>query len=176
MPIRDADWLNAHSGLLIDSYFRVTGRRLLPENGGDATEAAADSDRIGEGIGKGIDTPVSALFRAPFALLSHGTESDPVLNYGNRLALELWERDWHAFTSMPSRLTAEPGERAQRAKLIDDVKSQGYSDGYTGIRISASGRRFEIRRATIWNVFDERGIYRGQAAMFAEWSQVPGNS
>jgi len=33
-----------------------------------------------------------ALFEAPFVLISHGTEEDPILNYGNRLAL--WLCGW----------------------------------------------------------------------------------
>lgn len=142
-----------HSRLLLDSYRRATGRDLLepaPVQG----EAAA------------------TLFRAPFVLLSHGTEADPVLNYGNAAALKLWEMTWDQFTGTPSRLTAEPMERSQREKLLIDAKEKGYSDGYYGIRISSVGRRFEIRNVLLWNVVDERGIYRGQAAVFSEWTYV----
>jgi len=31
------------------------------------------------------------MFEAPFVLISHGTEDDPILNYGNRVALWLWQ-------------------------------------------------------------------------------------
>ncbi len=114
----------------------------------------------------------ATLFRAPFVLLSHGTEADPVLNYGNAAALKLWEMTWDQFTGTPSRLTAEPMERSQREKLLIDAKEKGYSDGYYGIRISSVGRRFEIRNVLLWNVVDEQGIYRGQAAVFSEWTYV----
>ncbi len=60
-----------------------------------------------------------------------------------------------------------PKER--REQLLDIVRLQGYSDGYKGIRISSSGRRFEIRNAVIWSVVDSAGKYAGQAAMFPEW-------
>jgi len=136
--------------LLIESYRRATGRNLLDPEPPPGQEA-------------------EALFEAPFALLSHGTEPDPILQYGNRKALELWETDWASFTSMPSRLTAEPAERGEREKLLRDVREKGYSDGYRGVRISSGGRRFEIIDAVVWNVVDGQGVYRGQAAMIPRW-------
>ncbi|QJD84279.1 MEKHLA domain-containing protein [Cohnella herbarum] len=143
----------AHARLLIDSYRRATGRELI-EPVPPANEAAL------------------ALFKAPFILLSHGTETDPILNFGNEAALKLWETTWEEFTRTPSRLTAEPMERSQRERLLSDAKDKGYSDGYYGIRISKSGRRFEIRNVLLWNVADEQGTYKGQAAVFEEWAYV----
>ena len=142
--------LNELSKLLIDSYKRATGRTLLEPEPPPGKEA-------------------EALFEAPLAILSHGTEPDPILQYGNRTALMLWEMDWEAFTSMPSRLTAEQAERGERERLLNDARTKGYSDGYRGVRISSSGRRFEIIDAVIWNVTDENGAYRGQAAMIPRW-------
>ncbi|MCD9023862.1 MEKHLA domain-containing protein [Cohnella silvisoli] len=147
--------LEAHSNLLIDSFYRATGRTLLEYNPKLQSAAAA-----------------TALFEANFVLLSHGTEPDPILNYGNKAALRLWEMDWETFTSTPSRLTAEPMERTEREKLLNEVRRQGYSDGYTGIRVSSSGTRFEIRDAVIWSVVDADNQYQGQAAMFREWKRV----
>jgi MEKHLA domain. len=77
--------------------------------------------------------------------------------------------DWDTFTTMPSRLTAEPMERSEREKLLADAKRQGYSDGYKGIRIAKSGRRFEISNVLLWNIVDEDGVYYGQAAVFDRW-------
>lgn len=142
-----------HAKLLIDSYRRATGRELI--------EPVPPADGA-----------ALALFNAPFVLLSHGTETDPILNFGNEAALKLWETKWEEFTRTPSRLTAEPMERSQREKLLSDAKEKGYSDGYYGIRISASGRRFEIRNVLLWSVADEQGTYKGQAAMFEEWAYV----
>ena len=142
------------SWLLITSYEKATGRKLLDPEPPPGKEA-------------------EALFEAPFALLSHGTEPDPILQYGNRTALRLWEMDWDAFTSMPSRLTAEQAERDERERLLNDARTKGYSDGYRGVRISAGGRRFEIIDAVIWSVVDENGVYRGQAAMIPRWTFLP---
>lgn len=49
------------------------------------------------------------------SIVSHGTETDPVFWFANRAAQGLWEMDWARFTRTPSRLSAEPDERATRA-------------------------------------------------------------
>lgn len=148
----DRQSLERHLTRLLDSHLRLTGRELIPRTPGTELSAAIDA--------------------AGIVLLSHGTEADPILNYGNRLALELWEMDWKTFTSMPSRLTAEPADRDTRERFMADVRSKGYSDDYKGIRISRTGRRFRIEQAVVWNVADERGAYVGQAASFPKWSYV----
>lgn len=115
-----------------------------------------------------------ALFESPFIVVSHGTQLDPVLNYGNGAALKLWELDWTEFTRMPSRYTAEAPIREERARLLDTVTRNGFIDDYSGVRISKSGRRFRISRATVWNLLDDQGQYAGQAATFTEWGYLPG--
>lgn len=110
-----------------------------------------------------------ALFRAPFVLVSHGIEEDPILNYGNRMALDLWEMSWDELTTTPSRLTAEPINRAERQRILEQAKTKGYISDYRGVRISKSGRRFLIERAVVWNVVDAAGHRLGQAATFSEW-------
>jgi hypothetical protein len=102
-------------------------------------------------------------------LVSHGTEPDPILNYGNRAALSLWEMTWEELTHTPSRLTAEAPNRAERARLLQAVTERGFIDDYSGIRISKSGRRFRIARATVWNLITQTGTPCGQAAMFDHW-------
>ena len=57
------------------------------------------------------------LFFAPFVVVSHDSQSDPHLNYGNHRALALWEMDWEELRNTPSRLTAEPMNRAERARM-----------------------------------------------------------
>lgn len=113
------------------------------------------------------------LFSAPFVVLSHGTEADPVLNYGNQAALNLWEMDWADFTQMPSRLTAEPDLREVRSQLLAIAAQQGYITDYQGIRISKTGQRFFIQNAIIWKVLDPTGQPCGQAATFSKWEAVP---
>ena len=59
-----------------------------------------------------------ALFEAPFAVLAHGTQPDPIFFYGNATALRLWEMSFEAFTRLPSRMSAEPMLRGGLRYLI----------------------------------------------------------
>lgn len=110
-------------------------------------------------------TLINQLFNAPFALLSHGLEDDPIFNFGNQAALSLFEYNWDAFTQLPSRLSAKPIDQVERQRLLDAVSQHGYIDNYAGIRIAASGREFLIENAVVWNVIDKNGSYCGQAAV-----------
>ncbi|GDY23135.1 MEKHLA domain-containing protein [Verrucomicrobiota bacterium] len=143
----------AHTQVLARSLRHWTGRELLP---GD-TDARELSQRV---------------FAAPFVLVSHGTEADPVLNYGNQTALTLWEMSWEELTRTPSRFTAEAPNREERARLLAEVTRRGFIDDYSGVRIARSGRRFRIARATVWNLLDVSGTPCGQAAMFAQWEYL----
>lgn len=109
---------------------------------------------------------VQSLWLAPFAIVAHGTQADPVFFFGNAAALDLFETDWAAFTAMPSRYSAEAPARAERQRLMERVSTQGFIDDYAGVRISAKGRRFRIGPAVVWNILDEAGDCHGQAATF----------
>lgn len=147
------DWLAGHAALLIASYRSLTGRDLVDPQ----------LDAVGQ---------ARALFESPRVVASHGTESDPLFNYGNRAALALFEADWETFTSLPSRLSAEPLEQAERERLFAQVRTHGYIDDYSGVRISTRGRRFRIRKATVWTVTDSQGNPRGHAVTFDRW-EIP---
>jgi hypothetical protein len=112
------------------------------------------------------------LFDAPFVVLAHGIEDLPVLFYGNRMALELWEQDFDHFTKMPSQNTAEPDLREAREVLLKEVATRGFSTGYSGVRVSFTGKRFEIQRATVWNIVDHRQQRIGQAATFTSFRRL----
>ena len=121
---------------------------------------------------KAEDDPVRAVFDAPFVLVSHGTEAIPVFNFGNRKALELFEMEWDAFIKLPSSQSADEDNQAERAALMARVAQDGYALNCSGSRVTASGKRFNIEGATVWNVIDEQGRYYGQAAMFENWSYI----
>ena len=151
--IWQTDFVKAQTACLARSLKHWTGRELLP----------------------GVSDPVELaqkVFEAPFVLVSHGTEADPVLNYGNASALALWEMSWEELTRTPSRLTAEAPNREERAKLLEAVTARGFIDDYSGVRISKGGRRFRIRRATVWNLLTEKNEPCGQAAMFDRWEFI----
>ena len=113
-----------------------------------------------------------ALYEAPFVLVSHGLETDPVFNYANLTAQSLFELRWHDFVRLESRHSAEAVEQAARESFMQQVRTNGFVDNYTGVRISSSGKRFTIDRAVVWNVIDDAGNLRGQAATFAHWTPI----
>ncbi|MGN8113721.1 MEKHLA domain-containing protein [Labrys sp. 22185] len=110
---------------------------------------------------------------APFCLLAHDTQPDPIFIYGNKAVQACFEYGWEELTQLPSRLSAEFPDRDERQRLLDTVRSQGFIADYRGVRIAKSGRRFFIENATVWEVIDEAGIRHGQAAMFASWRDLP---
>ena len=151
----DLDWIR----WLLDSYAFWLKRELVARNG-----SMYQQNR--------------RLFVAPFVVVSHADAPDPVLNYGNRQALDLWEMTWEQFTATPSRLTAEPLNRGERARMLNQAATHGFITDYQGVRISRTGRRFLVERATVWNVLDVHGTKRGQAATLSSgrrWTEKFGS-
>ena len=66
------------------------------------------------------------------------------LNYGNRMAIELWETTWERLRCTPSRLTAEPENRTERERMLAQARKRGFNGNYHGVRVSCSGRRFLV--------------------------------
>jgi hypothetical protein len=136
--------------LLTHSYARATGRPLVT-----AWQGAAWLYNV-----------------APFALLAHNTDADPVFVYANGTAQRCFEYDWDAFVTTPSRLSAEAPNRDERQRLLDAVARDGFISNYRGMRIAKSGRRFWIEGGTVWELIDEAGRRRGQAAIFTSWTDA----
>jgi MEKHLA domain len=143
----------ARACLILDSHERVVGRPLLSVQGSEASRARA-------------------LYEANIVVLAHGIEPDPIFDYGNLLAQQLFELSWDELVALPSRLSAEPVNREERQRLLDAVAQRGFIDDYAGVRISKTGKRFRIAGATVWNLLDAEGVRRGQAATFSSWASV----
>ncbi|MCL2926998.1 MAG: MEKHLA domain-containing protein [Trichodesmium sp. St16_bin4-tuft] len=142
-----------HTQRLLLSYKHWTGRCLLDIDGTPQLMA-------------------QVLWETPFVVASHGIEENPILNYGNQQALDLWEMTWEQFTHTPSCETAQPLQREDRQLLLTQAKTQGYIDNYRGIRISSKGKQFWISNAIIWNILDENQQQCGQAATFKQWKYI----
>lgn len=139
--------------ILLNNFNRLLGYQLISRKGNKEEQAAT-------------------LFNANFVVVSHGIQEDPILNYGNQTALDLWEMDWVNFTLTPSRLTAEPINRVERAAMLEQAKVKGYIEDYHGVRIASTGQRFYIKQAIIWNLTDSSGNKCGQAATFSKWENI----
>lgn len=153
LPV-DREVLEKPTHLILSNYRRLFGRDLVEVRPGE--------------------DEVKKLFDAPFAVLSalgpFGT--DHVFNYANRQALGLFEYEWNELIGKPSSASAEPMHRDERRRLLDEVGKHGFIENYSGIRISKTGRRFRIKKATVFNLLDERGVYVGQSATFADWERL----
>ncbi|NJM58330.1 MAG: MEKHLA domain-containing protein [Synechococcales cyanobacterium RU_4_20] len=167
----NTDAIAIHTQRLLNSFLRCTDRSLLPP------ESAPSVSTV-----EFLQSQAQQLFEAPFVVVSHGIQADPIFNYGNRKALELWELSWDELTQMPSRKTAEVEFQGARSQMLAEALHKGYIDYYEGIRISSTGRRFRILDGIIWNVVDETVVNEasdalelseaycwGQAAMFSRY-------
>jgi MEKHLA domain len=163
-PVWQSRLVTLHVQRLLKSFQHWTGKPLL-----DMEQLL---NRAENTLIPSPEEQAEVLFNAPFVVVSHGAEPDPILNYGNRKALELWEMDWQQFTQTPSRLTAEPIAQAERSRLLQATQENGFICNYHSIRISSTGKRFWIRDVMVWNVLDEMGIKCGQAAMFERWEPI----
>ena len=113
------------------------------------------------------------VFAADQVVLAHDGSADPRLIYANAAALQLWGRSWGEMVGLPSRLTAEPGERESRARALADARRLEALAGYGGIRVDRHGRRFRIENARLWTLRDGEGQGWGQAAGFGRWWWLP---
>ena len=140
--------------LILENYRRLFGRDLVE------TKDGADL--------------VVTLFELPRVVLSAlgPSGTDHIFNYANRTALSAFETTWDQIIGLPSSQSAEPVHRDERRRLLDEVMRNGFINDYCGIRISRTGRRFRILRATVFNLLDEAGNYVGQAATFGDWEPI----
>lgn len=109
------------------------------------------------------------LFEADFIVASHGTQRDPIFNYGNQKALDIWELTWDEFVETPSRKTAEAIEQKERDRLLAQTTEKGFCY-FSTIRITKTGKRFKINNGIVWNVIDAQQTYQGQAAVYSDFS------
>ena len=93
-------WVIEWSQYLLNNYARLVKEELITREGTSLEQA-------------------EWLFNSPFVVVSHGLQDDPILNYGNQAALNLWEMNWEQFTQTPSQLTAEPVNRKERAGMLE---------------------------------------------------------
>ncbi|MGR9234775.1 MEKHLA domain-containing protein (plasmid) [Rhizobium leguminosarum] len=111
--------------LMAESFERSVGRSLTPE--GQGAEWLYD--------------------QSPAVVLAHNADADPRFIYANRAAQACFEYSWDEFITLPSRLSAEAPDRAERDRLLNAV-------------------------AAVWDLVDRSGHRRGQAATFDSWQDV----
>ena len=140
--------------LLADSYARLLGRPLVPQ--------AMPVDKATEWLYES----------APFGVLAHNTDPDPLFIYGNKAAQRRFGYSWDEITQLPSRLSAEAPNREERQQFLARVQRLGYEAGYKGVRVTKSGQRFIIEEATLWQLLDADGKLHGQAVVIPRTRDV----
>lgn len=147
-PCIDNNYYTEHISIMLENLKKWTGYDLIEE------------------YGFSLDTLGEQVFNADFYLLSHDIAADPILNYGNNRVLERWEVSWEELTNMHSKDTAKSVDRSARAAMMEQAKMYNYINGYSGIRVSKTGKEFKILDGIIWNLFTSNGKFYGQAAWF----------
>ncbi|KAA8492421.1 hypothetical protein FVE85_7928 [Porphyridium purpureum] len=179
------EWLQEHSLILARSYELAVGHSILPEIENDRA-IMDDPLRLCKCL---FLTPNAALlshdvvfaaqynaFQAAFGYKGGASESrgpaerlvrrDNMYNYSNRLALHTFERAWDSMGTVPSTLSADAKQDAQQAR--NELLGQALARGFVRFnveRVTATGKKVALRNGTLFNLQDEGGVYRGQAAI-----------
>lgn len=103
---------------------------------------------------------------APYSLVSHNDDEDPHFIYANECALACFKYSRDEFYAMPSRFSASSLDRVERQALLGVVTAKGIACGYAGYRVDRNGGAFMIHDGIVWEVLDETGARKGQAALF----------
>ena len=120
-PLRSC-W-TAHTQALLEFFRARTGVELI-ERGGKAEDEA------------------QRLFAAPFVVVSHGAETDPILNYGNAAALELWELT-------PRALLLDAVAPHRRSRTARSARACFGRNGAQGFRDRLHGCAHQLHRSTL---------------------------
>lgn len=138
----------AISAIVLESFTRVVGRPLVPP-------------RLDDG------QAVRWLYEeAPYCVLTHDTAAGPRFVHANKAAQHCFKYPWAEFARLPSRLSAEEPNRAERRVFLDQVTRDGLAEGYRGLRVSRSGRRFFIEDVPLWQMIDDGASCMGKGPCF----------
>ena len=108
-----------------------------------------------------------------YAILSHGTQDDPIYNYFNKAAMETFLYEPEEIYQLPSRKSAPPDLRIDRAALIQASVERGFQVYTKAVRVTKYGQLFQINEGLLWNVYDDNGNRVGQTALFDRNKIVP---
>lgn len=136
--------LKTHLELIKNSYFALTGE-VLP----------LDSNL----------NLIQAFDYCSYAIATHDISPEPLFNYANRAALDLFKMTSQAMIGLPSKKSASLSNQEERAVLLREVTEHGLIKHYQGKRIASDNSIFQIEDATVWNLINNENIYCGQAVI-----------
>ncbi len=131
---------------ILDSFRRHIGHDLIDRSGDPSEDARR-------------------LFELPQAVLAHDASAQPRLDWVNAAAAAAFDATPETLIGRPSSATAPPDATADRRQLFEILARRGFVTGYSGVRISLTGRRFIIEDVTVFALVDEAGRPAGHAAV-----------
>jgi hypothetical protein len=156
-----------HVRFLDQSLLKLTGRGIYERMNIQRNEELLRSSDSNEEKREYIYNSICKNER--FVLISHGTEASPVYNFGNMACLNAFSRSWENLTCMPSRecVVSQSQDETLRIELMKNVTDYGFVDGeYRGYRVRGDGKFIKLTECVVWNCYDDKGVYIGQAALF----------
>ena len=113
-----------------------------------------------------IDCATQVHATTRYAVLSHGTQEDPIFCYFNSGALQLFQWPESEIYQIPSRYSAPEGKlRDDRSSVISKTSQQQFNVIPSAIRQTRNGSLFEMVDVLLWNVYNEDGVRVGQTAL-----------
>jgi len=150
----------------LENHIRLLNQSLQ-DSSGQSLFGWIQTQQYIEGENQLIEESAQALHNnTRFGVLSHGTQPDPVYNYGNLASLELFEQTIEKLCQTPSRFSTIPELMEDRSDLIKAIEKDGHGTIHNAIRISAEGHPFEIPQIKVWTVRDDDGKRIGLAAIY----------
>ena len=153
-PSEANSYHNAFVTEVVASLARVADRDLIQEYGLNRSDLGRE------------------VFFGNFALLCHRGDVQPLLIYGNQFVLNLWECNWEELIKTHSSATAPADDIASRKELLQKVERDNFVAGYSGRRVSFTGRLFLIQDVTVWRMLDKNSVPFGAAAFFPRYQSL----
>ena len=113
-----------------------------------------------------ITTPEQLDQNERFGILSHGTQEDPIYNYGNQASLILFDQTLENLCKTPSRYSTVESLMDDREQLIQQINDAGYGTISDAVRTTTKGKLFVIQTIWIWHVYHPDGRRIGLAALY----------
>ena len=102
-----------------------------------------------------------------FGILSHGTQQDPIYNYGNKASLLLFDETLENLCQTPSRYSTVESLMQDREQLIQQIADVGYGTITNALRTTTRGKLFVMETIWIWHVHHPNNGQRiGLAALY----------
>jgi hypothetical protein len=101
-----------------------------------------------------------------FGIMSHGVQADPVFNYANLAALELFKYSINDLCKLPSRYSTLPHLEQDRDNTLKEIAKSDYGYIHDGMRQTSEGRVILTSEILYWVVYDDDGTRIGHAAVY----------